>query len=277
MKIIKNKQEFSEFILKIKDSGKKIGLIPTMGSIHKGHISLVKKSKKLNCFSIVTIFINPAQFNNKNDYFEYPRNYEQDINSLKKIDTDLVFLPTSKDIYPKGVKIKKTIFDYRNILCDKFRPGHFDGVTTVVKLLFDLVDPNYAFFGEKDYQQLKIIQKLTEDNNLRILIKPCASIRMLNGLSFSSRYNNFSSHQEIIFKNVAKQIMISVFNLRKKIDIKILKNLTIELKKLNIKKIDYLEIRDEKNLLPSLKNKKSRLFLAFYINEIRIIDNFILY
>ena len=277
MKIIKNKQEFSEFILKIKDSGKKIGLIPTMGSIHKGHISLVKKSKKLNCFSIVTIFINPAQFNNKNDYFEYPRNYEQDINSLKKIDTDLVFLPTSKDIYPKGVKIKKTIFDYRNILCDKFRPGHFDGVTTVVKLLFDLVDPNYAFFGEKDYQQLKIIQKLTEDNNLRILIKPCASIRMLNGLSFSSRYNNFLSHQEIIFDNVAKQIMISVFNLRKKIDIKILKNLTIELKKLNIKKIDYLEIRDEKNLQPSLKNKKSRLFLAFYINEIRIIDNFILY
>ena len=277
MKIIKNKQEFSEFILKIKDSGKKIGLIPTMGSIHKGHISLVKKSKKLNCFSIVTIFINPAQFNNKNDYFEYPRNYEQDINSLKKIDTDLVFLPTSKDIYPKGVKIKKTIFDYRNILCDKFRPGHFDGVTTVVKLLFDLVDPNYAFFGEKDYQQLKIIQKLIEDNNLRILIKPCASIRMLNGLSFSSRYNNFSSHQEIIFKNVAKQIMISVFNLRKKIDIKILKNLKIELKKLNIKKIDYLEIRDEKNLQPSLKNKKSRLFLAFYINEIRIIDNFILY
>ena len=150
-------------------------------------------------------------------------------------------------------------------------------MTTVVNSLLNLINPDDVFFGEKDFQQLKLIEKIIENNNLPILIHPCISIRMSNGMSFSSRYNNFNSLQEKIFDNVASKIMISLSELKMKIDVKILERLKKQLKKINVNKIDYLEIRDENNLLPSIENKNSRLFLAFHIGDIRIIDNFILY
>ena len=277
MKILENKSKIDDFLSEIRKKGQKIGLIPTMGSIHEGHLSLIEECKKLGYFSLVTIFINPTQFDETDDYDQYPRNKIQDIKFLDKIDTDLLFFPSSEDLYPFGISSKKTILSYRNILCDKFRPGHFDGVTTVVNSLFNLINPDHVFFGEKDFQQLKLIEKLIENNNFPILIHPCISIRMSNGMSFSSRYNNFNSLQEKIFDNAASKIMISLSELKMKADVNILEKLKEQLKEININKIDYLEIRDENNLLPSVENKNSRLFLAFYINNIRIVDNFILY
>ena len=277
MKILENKSKIDDFLSDIRKKGQKIGLIPTMGSIHEGHLSLIEECKKLGFFSLVTIFINPTQFDETDDYDQYPRNKIQDIKFLDKIDTDLLFFPSSEDLYPFGISSKKTILSYRNILCDKFRPGHFDGVTTVVNSLFNLINPDHVFFGEKDFQQLKLIEKIIENDNLAILIHPCISIRMSNGMSFSSRYNNFNSLQEKIFDNAASKIMISLSELKMKVDVKIVEKLKEQLKEININEIDYLEIRDENNLLPSVENKNSRLFLAFYIDGIRIVDNFILY
>ena len=277
MKILENKNKIDDFLSEIRKKGQKIGLIPTMGSIHEGHLSLIEECKKLGYFSLVTIFVNPTQFDETDDYDQYPRNKIQDIKFLDKINTDLLFFPSSEDLYPLGISSKKTILSYRNILCDKFRPGHFDGVTTVVNSLFNLINPDHVFFGEKDFQQLKLIEKLIENNNFPILIHPCISIRMSNGMSFSSRYNNFNSLQEKIFDNAASKIMVSLSELKMRVDVKIVEKLKEHLKEININEIDYLEIRDENNLLPSVENKNSRLFLAFYINNIRIVDNFILY
>ena len=277
MEILENKKNLDVFLSNIREKSHKIGLIPTMGSIHKGHLSLVEKSQNTNCFSLATIFINPTQFNNPKDFDEYPQNRDLDIARLKQVQCDALYFPQTEELYPNGIISQKTIFDYRDILCDKFRPGHFDGVTTVVKSLFDIIKPDHAFFGEKDFQQLKLIQKIVEKNKSPILIYPCNSVRMLNGISFSSRYKNFLSFQEKGFDKAANKIINSVLELKKKIDVKILKNLEEELIKINIKKIDYLEIRDEINLLPTVENQKARLFVAFYIDDIRIIDNYILY
>ena len=277
MEILENKKNLDVFLSNIREKNHKIGLIPTMGSIHEGHLSLVEKSKKINCFSLATIFVNPTQFNDKKDFDLYPQSRVLDIARLKQIKCNALYFPQTEELYPNGIKSQKTIFNYRDILCDKFRPGHFDGVTTVVKSLFDIIKPDHAFFGEKDFQQLKLIQKIVEKNKSPVLIHSCDSVRMLNGISFSSRYKNFQPSQEKTFDNAANKIMNSLLELKKKIDVKNLENLKEELTSVNIKKIDYLEIRDEINLLPTIKNQKARLFVAFYIDDIRIIDNFILY
>jgi pantoate--beta-alanine ligase len=277
MKILENKSQLNIFLDSIRSKDNKIALIPTMGSIHKGHASLVKRSKKMGFFTIVSIFINPTQFNDVDDYKKYPRNRKKDVEFLKKINTDLLFLPSIKDLYPSVTKSEKTILDYRNILCDKFRPGHFDGVTSVVNSLFKVVNPNHAFFGEKDFQQLKLIQKIREKNDLKISIHACPSIRMGNGMSFSSRYNNFTLSQSNLFDQSAIKIILNVKVLRKKINNEHIRTIKKELIKLNIKKIDYIEIRNEISLLTTNENRNARLFIAFYIDNIRILDNFILY
>ena len=277
MKIIKKNNEFRDFLTHIRKKGQKIGLIPTMGSIHEGHLSLIKECQKLKLYCLVTIFVNPTQFNETKDFKKYPRNIKKDIHTLQKVKTDLLFLPSNEDLYPEGIKAKKTILAYRDILCDKFRPGHFDGVTTVVNSFFKLINPEHAFFGEKDFQQLKIIQKIIEQNNLDIILHPCKSIRMSNGMSYSSRYDNLSSLQKKVLDKASKIIMQSLYKLKKDLNDAILKELERNLKLMNIKQIEYLEIRNEKNLTITKKFKNTRLFIAFYIDEIRILDNFELY
>ena len=274
MKILENKRELDELLAKIRTNGTKIGLIPTMGSIHDGHLSLVENSIKENFFSITSIFVNPTQFNDLKDFKKYPQNKKQDIEKLNTVKCDAVFFPQIEELYPEGIKRKKTILKYRDILCDKFRPGHFDGVTTVVKSLFDIVTPDVVFFGEKDFQQLKIIKELIKKNNLPIQLMDCPSVRSKNGMSLSSRYNNFNTNQKILFNQISLKINDCVNLLKKQIDINNLKNLyqyLVEDKKI---KVDYLEVRDDDELLLTQKNKNARLFISFYIEDIRIIDNF---
>ena len=277
MKILENKRELDELLAKIRTNGTKIGLIPTMGSIHDGHLSLVENSIKENFFSITSIFVNPTQFNDLKDFKKYPQNKKQDIEKLNTVKCDAVFFPQIEELYPEGIKRKKTISKYRDILCDKFRPGHFDGVTTVVKSLFDIVTPDTVFFGEKDFQQLKIIKELIKKNNLPIQLIDCPSVRSKNGMSLSSRYNNFNTNQEILFNQISLKINDCVNLLKKQIDINNLKNLNQYLEEDKKIKVDYLEVRDDDELLLTQKNKNARLFISFYIEDIRIIDNFKLY
>ena len=277
MKILENNNNLSDFLENQRVKGPPIALIPTMGSIHLGHISLIEMANKLGFYTIVSIFVNPTQFNDLNDYHNYPKNIEKDIKLLEKANTKLLFLPSSKDLYPDGIKSKKLVLSYRNILCDKFRPGHFDGVTTVVNSLFNLINPDHAFFGEKDYQQFKLIKKMVENDNSPTHIHSGISIRMKNGMSLSSRYLNFNSLEKNLFNKTALILVKNINQLRNEIDDLYLDNIRKEFKKLNINKIDYLEIRDDKQLLPTDKKNYARLFIAYYINNIRIIDNFILY
>jgi pantoate--beta-alanine ligase len=180
-------------------------------------------------------------------------------------------------MYPNGLKSQKEILDYRDILCDKFRPGHFDGVTTVVKALFDITRPDHAYFGEKDFQQLKLIEKLVQKNALPIVIHACPSIRLKNGISYSSRFKNFSTHEKKILDNAAKFIYEHLIELKHNVTSIILDKLKKNLLEVGVNKIDYLEVRNEKELSFASLYEKYRLFVAFYIGNIRVIDNFALH
>ena len=277
MKIVKNISEITQIVSDLHKNKKQINLIPTMGNIHEGHLSLITEANKFEGTNIVSIFINPAQFNDEDDFMNYPKTFEKDLEILSKTSCKIIFAPDKEAIYPKGVNSDKTIFKYRNILCDLFRLGHFDGVTTIVEILFDLIKPSKVFFGEKDFQQLKIIEQLIIQNELEIDLIKCPSIRDLSGMSLSSRYSSFTQYQKIKFAQCASIIKSNLINLKKNFNQKILNNLQGELKNFGILKIDYCEVRDENDLSLSVTKKKSRLFVAFYIDTIRVIDNFILY
>ena len=277
MKIIKNISEITQIVSDLHKNKKQINLIPTMGNIHAGHLSLLTEAKKFDGTNIVSIFINPAQFNEENDFTNYPKTFDTDVDILAKANCEIIFAPSIKEIYPRGANSKKTVFKYRDILCDISRSGHFDGVTTIVKILFDLIKPFRVFFGEKDFQQLKIIEQLIIQNNLKINLIKCPSIRDLNGMSYSSRYSTFSQNQRLQFDECAKIINSKLLNLKKNLNQEILQSIEDELKSSGISNIDYCEIRSEENLNISKLNEKSRLFIAFYLSKIRVIDNFILY
>ena len=277
MKIIKNISEITQIVSDLHKNKKQINLIPTMGNIHAGHLSLLTEAKKFDGTNIVSIFINPAQFNEENDFTNYPKTFDTDVDILAKEHCEIIFAPSIKEIYPRGANSKKTVFKYRDILCDISRSGHFDGVTTIVKILFDLIKPFRVFFGEKDFQQLKIIEQLIIQNNLKINLIKCPSIRDLNGMSYSSRYSTFSQNQRLQFDECAKIINSKLINLKKNLNQEILQSIEDELKSTGISNIDYCEVRSEENLNISKLNEKSRLFIAFYLSKIRVIDNFILY
>ena len=195
MKIFRKASELEQNLVSIKDRGQSIGLVLTMGNIHDGHLSLIREAQLRNNFVICSIFINPTQFNNKDDFSSYPKTIDDDISKLENIGCNLLFLPEVQEIYPEGLVKKKIVNNFRNILCDKFRPGHFDGVTTVVDLFFNMIKPTNSYFGEKDFQQVKIIQELAKINNHNINIIQCPSIRDISGMSLSSRNSKFSNDQ----------------------------------------------------------------------------------
>jgi len=277
MKIVKKISEIKEIVSNFKKNKKEINLIPTMGNIHAGHLSLLSKANKFDGINIVSIFVNPTQFNDEDDFNNYPNTFEADMEILSKANCNIIFAPSRNQVYPDGIKSEKTVFKYRDILCDLYRLGHFDGVTTIVKILFNLIEPSKVFFGEKDFQQLKIIEQLIFQNNLKINLIKCPSIRDSDGMSFSSRYLTFSKDEKSKFKKCAKIINANLSKLKRNFDHKILDNIEKELRSYGILKIDYFEVRNEENLSLSAHNENSRLFIAFYVNKVRVIDNFPLY
>lgn len=206
MKVINKTSDLQAIIEQFKNDGKSIGLVPTMGALHKGHLSLVKNSISNNDITVVSIFVNPTQFNNPNDLASYPRTVDKDLELLQTIGCDIVFAPEADDIYSKSETDSRFEFDFEGldmVMEGKFRPGHFNGVVQIVSKLFDLVRPNRAYFGEKDFQQLAIIRLMTRRYNLPIEIVPCPIVREDSGLALSSRNS--------LLKDIEKQVASHIY------------------------------------------------------------------
>ena len=270
MKIIKNILDLNKAIKNFKN----FGFVPTMGGIHQGHISLIRKSQKSCKKTIVSIFINPTQFNSKTDYEKYPKNISRDINILKRIKVDYLFVPKIEEIYKKKNK-KIRLYKKDKILCAKFRKGHFEGVLNVMNRLMNIIRAKRIFMGEKDFQQLFLIKKYLS-KKFRMTIINCPTIRDKGKVALSTRNKLLNK------ENYKKASLIANYFISLKNNLNINnKNLSFILKK-NIKKlenfykikVDYLEFRNEKDLTFAKPNKKYRLFIAYSIGNVRLIDNF---
>lgn len=256
---------------------KKIGFVPTMGYLHQGHLSLVKQAKKNSDLVIVSIFVNPLQFGPTEDLAKYPRDLARDVKLLKKAKTDILFYPSVKEMYPG--KPKKITADKKitALACGIKRPGHFDGVTTVVYRLFELVRPESAYFGLKDYQQYLVIKKMVVDQKLPINIIGCPIIREWDGLARSSR-NTYLNKIERRQARILYQTLKLAEKLLKKKKLSVAqtkKILTTFLTEKPLVKIDYIEILNAADLQPVKKYLPSKMviLLAVYIGKTRLIDN----
>ncbi len=270
MKILLNNSSLFESLRPFND----IGFVPTMGGIHKGHLSLINKSNKLCKKTLVSIFINPKQFNNKKDLKSYPRNIKKDLQILTKSKkVDFVYLPKFKDIYQDKKKTKLKLIKKDKILCAKFRKGHFEGVLDVMNRLTKIVNPKKIFMGEKDFQQLHLVKKLLE-RKYKTEIIPCKTIRDKNKIALSSRNFLLNKINLVIAANIYKKLTKIKKNLNnKKNNLNFLLIKKNELENYYKIKIDYLELRNKKNLKLSKTTNNSRLFIAYNLNNVRLIDN----
>jgi pantoate--beta-alanine ligase len=254
-----------------------IGFVPTMGALHPGHLSLIAQSQLKNDITIVSIFVNPTQFDNIEDLEKYPRHIESDLKQLESINCDIVFTPNATDIYNNSIIASRFNFDGLEYQMEgAFREGHFDGVGTIVKRLFEIIQPNNAYFGEKDFQQLQIIKALVKQNLFEINIQACEIYREKDGLAMSSRNTRLSPTQRkevpIIYKTILRVKELfkaeSYSNIQSWVSNQFEDNPILSL--------DYFEITDE-STLRTIKSKeidkKYRAFIAINVGDIRLIDN----
>ena len=248
-----------------------IGFVPTMGALHQGHVSLIKKSQKKCKKTLVSIFVNPAQFNNKKDYKKYPKNIQNDLKLLNNLKVNYVLVPHIKDVYRNNSNKKFKISKSNKILCAKYRPGHFEGVLSVINQFIKKLKINKIFLGEKDYQQYILIREfLKKNSNVKTIL--CKTIRMKNGLAYSSR-NGLLNQKSIKASALLVSNVKKLFNLlRKNLNNKILVNNFINRNK--VFNIEYLELRNKNNLSKKINKKNVKIFIAFYIQGVRLIDNF---
>jgi len=274
MKIFYNKLELIEHLNQLRKLGISIGFVPTMGALHKGHLSLLKKSSSNNKVSVVSIFINPTQFNSSSDLSTYPNNLKEDCSLLKSISEEvLVFAPDSKEIYGNKMYVKS--FNFKGLdkfMEGEFRNNHFQGVATVVELLLDIVKPDRAYFGEKDFQQLQIIKSLK--TNIKII--GCETQREKSGLALSSRNNKLSSKSKKVASNIFKSLTFLKSNISN-YNIKDLTNTVSDnINSFDQMNLEYLIIADEDKLVPTDSinfKKKYRAFISVFVDGIRLIDN----
>ena len=276
MKVLKSKKTLIDYVERQREMGKKIGFAPTMGALHQGHLSLYKAAKKENDEVISSIFVNPTQFNNPDDFQKYPKTLEKDLELLEKAGVDAVYVPNVEEMYPDGLNSKKYDFDgLENEMEGKYRPGHFDGVGTIVEELFRQVQPHNAYFGEKDYQQLAIIKKMVEKIKLPVKIHGVPTLREEDGLAMSSRNVRLTETQRkeatIIYETLEKVKewfkVISLEEIKQKVT-DIFRNSNFEL--------EYFVIADEEMLKEANaidENKEYRAFIVAYADTVRLIDN----
>jgi len=280
LKICKTISEFKNW--RNSNIHENIGYIPTMGALHKGHLSLVTSSK-LHCDkTVVSIFVNELQFSPDEDFEKYPRTLEQDLKKLENHKVDVVFIPTTSEIYKSDFSILINELDLSQKLEGVSRPGFFSGVTTVVSKLFNIIEPSYAFFGEKDIQQLIIIKKLVLDLNFNIQVVGCETIREASGLAMSSR-NQYLSDQDKKDASILYETLQLGQNLLKKNETVGETKLQLKSKLQNNKKIklDYLSIANGTTLEElhdnvKLKNEQVIISAAIFLNDVRLIDNIII-
>lgn len=278
MLIFNKKSDLSAFLRPFINQNKSIGFVPTMGALHEGHLSLLKNSLSENDITVMSIFVNPTQFNNAEDLDKYPRTLERDVQIMQALSNSIiVYAPEVEDIYEGNTVSENFEYDgLENQMEGKHRPGHFDGVGTIVKRLFEIVQPNKAYFGEKDFQQLQIVKKLVSKYNIPVEVIGCPIHREPNGLAMSSRnerlsaiakekaaiiYQTLSDAKKLFQTNSAEETILFVEN---------------EFKKHPEFQLEYFEIADEATLLPVSKketDKNYRGFIAIFIENIRLIDN----
>ena len=268
MKIIKSKNKLKKFIW----NEKNLGFVPTMGAIHLGHISLVKKCISQCDKSIVSIFINPTQFNRKSDFQKYPRVLKRDISILKKLKIDYLYLPSVSQIYPNGQDNNIKISSLGKKLCGKFRPGHFEAVVDVIDRFIKIIKPKRIYFGNKDMQQLKIIEHFVGKNHVKTNVVGCKTIREKNGVACSSRNFLLSLKEKMIASKIYKLIVNKKQNLiNNKISLRTIKR---KISTLGATRTDYIEILNINKLIkPYKKNNKYKIFIAYYLGTTRLIDN----
>ena len=260
------------------NQSKKIGFVPTMGALHRGHLSLLEQSIAENEITVLSIFVNPTQFNNADDLKKYPRTLEKDVALVRKLNENiLIYAPSVTDIY-EGDTIS-TSFDYDGLehqMEGKHRPGHFDGVGTIVKKLFEIVKPTNAYFGEKDFQQLQIVRKLVAKHKIPVNIIPCKIYRELSGLAMSSRNERLSEKARNESKLIHKILLEAKEKFMLKSALEVSQFVVREFKKHKNFTLEYFEIAEEETLLTckrKIKNKNYRGFIAVFIENIRLIDN----
>jgi pantoate--beta-alanine ligase len=271
MKLIKQITDLNKAINK----EKALGFVPTMGSLHKGHEALIRASKKKCKRTLVTIFVNPTQFNNKKDFKTYPRNLSKDLKILRELKVDYVYLPTVDQVFNNKQLSKISLNKSQKILCAKFRKGHFEGVLNVLNRFVKLISPKSIFMGEKDYQQFYLVKNFIE-KNYKSKVYVCKTIRDTRMIALSSRNTLLNKTNLNIVALITKELL----NLKKKIyyDKPKCKKLTNAIKAKLIKKfkikIEYLECRNLVNLSRNTYGKSFKIFIAYYLNNVRLIDNF---
>ena len=262
--------------LGLRNRGKSVGFVPTMGALHKGHTSLIEKAKKDNDGVILSTFVNPTQFTAGEDYYSYPRDIEKDKTTASDIGVDYLFLPSADEMYPEGYKTFVNVEDITEPLCGKFRLGHFKGVATVVLKLFNIVKPHRAYFGEKDYQQLLVIRRMARDLNLDIEIVNMPTIRERDGLAMSSR-NRYLNQKEMVSAAAIYKALKTSQEMVKDSE-RVSKNIITEMERV-IKsedgiKIDYISICDPDTLEDvKIINDRVLIAIAVRIGNARLIDN----
>ncbi len=277
MLLFNTQNELISHLNSISNKETSVGLVPTMGALHEGHLSLLSEAYQHNTIVVISIFVNPTQFNNAEDLAKYPKTLDKDIEKIKTVSDDIiVFAPSVEDIYRGEMVSEHFDFDgLENQMEGKFRPGHFNGVGTIVKRLFDIVKPTSAYFGEKDFQQLQIIKKMVEKLKIPVTIVGCPIYRESNGLAMSSRNERLSATERkeaaIIYKTISQ-----AQNLFKTKSAEVVYEFVIKtFEKQSNFELEYFEIADETTLLPCIrknKTKKYRAFIAVFVNKIRLID-----
>lgn len=281
MQILSTKLELTQQVAACKRQGKTIGLVPTMGALHEGHASLVKKAVAENDVVFVSVFVNPTQFNNKEDLAKYPRNLERDAQLLESIGAHFVFAPTPEEMYTAEEMNSTFVYDFEGldkVMEGKMRPGHFNGVVQVVSRLFYLVQPDRAYFGEKDYQQLAIIHQMVERSALKdtfgdLKIIGCPIVRQADGLAMSSRNERLSESEKKLATNIYRILKSSVESAKNASVREIEQQVTDAINAIDGLEVEYYEIVDKKTLLPAKDFSNAIGCVTVYCGPVRLIDN----
>lgn len=278
MDLIKTTQGVRNKVTALRSEGKTIGLVPTMGALHEGHLSLVKKCIADNDVCIVSIFVNPTQFNNKEDLKKYPRNLERDCEYLKSVGVGVIFAPSVDEVYPEPDTRQFDFGQLDKVMEGEHRPGHFNGVAQVVSRLFDIVKPDRAYFGEKDFQQLAIIREMVKQLKLDINIVPMPIVREVSGLALSSRNERLTATQKEVAVNISKVLVESKEWMKNSSVEEVIKAVTTTLDSFTELKVEYYEIVDGYTLQSVADWKDSDYIvgcIAIFCGEVRLIDNII--
>jgi len=280
MEIFKHIAPLKAFLNTRRGLGKTIGLVPTMGALHAGHISLIEASKRQNSTTVCSIFVNPTQFNNASDLEKYPRTLEKDTEWLKKVECDVIFCPEVSEMYSSPSKISFDFGTLDKVMEGKFRPGHFSGVAQVVSKLFHIVEPDHAYFGQKDWQQFAVVRQLVEDLDFNLQLHSIPTLREADGLAMSSRNLRLSGENRVnagIFYQSLLEARKELSNGGNIPDVKALVKKKIEEKPHIV--LEYFEVADSTNLslLENVRDSVSPIMcIAGFVGEVRLIDNLFL-